>query len=575
MATEPGSSIRETRAGKSGTLCSVTLRPEFKVKIPISPLLLDDFISNRERKITIGRDKHKFLVENYLKNGGRTNFDLNKGQNTYDPRPQGEGLGQILQYITWKSEQTGEQDLKKVIKEADVVCWRGSITKMAASPYEENGTGWKIAIDKFEDVLFFHDMETDTQIANMEKQTEWEKKCTYWGHKFETYIFAERGKDPTPDEPVSTWEEMGAAFFTIFPGSPEAKEAEVKAFYAAEMDGLDSENRHVEVKTQAHGLWKGQFFQKKAMKWWIQSHIVDINYLIVGIRNNNGIVNRVEKVDLDNITRRCDQWNGNVIKEADVVCWRGMITKMAASPYEENGTGWKFAIEKFQNTFFFHEMDTDAIIQNTEKQNEEDKKYSYWGHKFETYIFAERGKDPTPDEPVSTWEEMKAAFFTVIPGNSETKEAEIKVFYAAEMDGLDSENRHVEVKTQAHKLWKNKYFQKKAMKWWIQSHIVGINYLVVGIRDEKGIVSRLEKVDLEVLRERCNQWNGNVCLRTFQHVVNQVRTRYDQLVKPDEILIIERKPNENTVSFLVVPKNSTEILTPEFRKKFEKSRSSS
>ena len=65
---------------------------------------------------------------------------------------------------------------------------------MAASPYEEGGTGWKIAIDKFENTLFLNDIDTDAKITSMEKQSEWEKKCAYWGHKFETFIFAEKGK---------------------------------------------------------------------------------------------------------------------------------------------------------------------------------------------------------------------------------------------------------------------------------------------------------------------------------------------------------------------------------------------
>ena len=114
MATEPKPVNQEPQPVKSGTLCSVTFRPEFRIKVPISPVLLDDFILNRERKITIGRDKHKYLAEHFLRRGGKVNFDLNRGQSTYDPRPQSEGLDQILQYITLVSERTGECDLKKV-----------------------------------------------------------------------------------------------------------------------------------------------------------------------------------------------------------------------------------------------------------------------------------------------------------------------------------------------------------------------------------------------------------------------------------------------------------------------------
>lgn len=204
---------REPQSAKSGTLCLVNLRPEFKAEISLSPELLNDFILNRQRKITIGRDNHKYLVEKYLQNGGEVNFDLNQGLNTYDPRPLDEGLNHILQYITLISERTGETNLKKVsllnlfffafifiseilkvIDNADVVCWRGAIIDFASSSYVELETSWKFAVEKFEGVLFFKEIDTDDQNEKIGSQTAEDKKYAYWGHKFETLIFAEKGK---------------------------------------------------------------------------------------------------------------------------------------------------------------------------------------------------------------------------------------------------------------------------------------------------------------------------------------------------------------------------------------------
>ena len=165
---------------------------------------------------------------------------------------------------------------------------------------------------------------------------------------------------------------------------------------------------------------------------------------------------------------------------------------------------------------------------------------------------------------------MRAAFVTVFPGSPKAKENDIKVFYAAEIDGLDSKDKHVEVKTQAFGLWKGRFFQQKAMKWWIQNYVVGIDDLIVGIRDKKGIVSRLEKVNLQYIRKGCTGWDGNVCLRTFQHIINQVKINYDKYVTSDEALIIEKKPNEKKVFFQTIPKKSADILTPEFRTRFGK-----
>lgn len=176
-------------------------------------------------------------------------------------------------------------------------------------------------------------------------------------------------------------------------------------------------------------------------------------------------------------------------------------------------------------------------------------------------------KEPTPNEPVSTWEEMCAIFETTFPPS--TTEKQLKLLYAAEMDGLDSNNQHVEVKTNAYKLFNGPYFQKKAMKWWIQSTLVGIDDVVVGYRTNKGIVFKVEKVKLSDLNLKCNEWNSEVCLRAAQHVMNTVRDKYDELVKPGEILCIERKPDKKTVKFYAVSNQS--ILSTDFKEKFKSS----
>ena len=69
-----------------------------------------------------------------------------------------------------------------------------------------------------------------------------------------------------------------------------------------------------------------------------------------------------------------------------------MITKFAASSYEEGGIGFKYAITKFNDVFFLMELDTDARISERANETEKTKMFTYWGHKFETYIFAREGE---------------------------------------------------------------------------------------------------------------------------------------------------------------------------------------
>jgi hypothetical protein len=56
------------------------------------------------------------------------------------------------------------------------------------------------------------------------------------------------------------------------------------------------------------------------------------------------------------------------------------------------------------------------------------------------------------------------------------------------------------LKTQFQKLGIGKFWSEKEMKWWIQSYLVGIERLIVGLRDRVGIVEELQEVNVHELR---------------------------------------------------------------------------
>jgi hypothetical protein len=58
----------------------------------------------------------------------------------------------------------------------------------------------------------------------------------------------------------------------------------------------------------------------------------------------------------------------------------------------------------------------------------------------------------------------------------------------------------IELKTQFQKLGLGKFWPEKEMKWWLQSYLVGIERLIVGMRDKDGIVQRLQEVKIQDLR---------------------------------------------------------------------------
>lgn len=68
------------------------------------------------------------------------------------------------------------------------------------------------------------------------------------------------------------------------------------------------------------------------------------------------------------------------------------------------------------------------------------------------------------------------------------------------MDGIDGRGEFVELKTQFQRLGLGRFWPEKEMKWWIQSYLVGIERLIIGLRDKNGVIERLQEVKTHDLR---------------------------------------------------------------------------
>jgi RAT1-interacting protein len=65
----------------------------------------------------------------------------------------------------------------------------GTLTRVAASPYlTQNSDPWTIACCKFNGVIFLCEQVTDDKRKKQANENEYQKKLTYWGHKFEQYL---------------------------------------------------------------------------------------------------------------------------------------------------------------------------------------------------------------------------------------------------------------------------------------------------------------------------------------------------------------------------------------------------
>ena len=60
-------------------------------------------------------------------------------------------------------------------------------------------------------------------------------------------------------------------------------------------------------------------------------------------------------------------------------------------------------------------------------------------------------------------------------------------------------------------------FERKLLKFWAQSFLLGVPKIIVGFRDKDGILRRLEELETqnipgEVKRRGRGTWDGNICI---------------------------------------------------------------
>ncbi|KAE9416426.1 hypothetical protein Angca_009126, partial [Angiostrongylus cantonensis] len=66
----------------------------------------------------------------------------------------------------------------------------------------------------------------------------------------------------------------------------------------------------------------------------------------------------------------------------------------------------------------------------------------------------------------------------------------LRLVCCAEVDAIDKDGRPVELKTQRHQ-FNSKFWKYKSMGWWLQSFLFGIENIIVGYRDDEGIVRKV------------------------------------------------------------------------------------
>lgn len=261
----------------------------------------------------------------------------------------------------------------------------------------------------------------------------------------------------------------------------------------------------------------------------------------------------------------------------DFVCFRGLLRMVMCTPYERR-TSWIILATRYKGTIYLCAKDTPEKLHEEAQQTEQQKRFCYYGFKFEQHVLTDDLDSPAPDTtaPVQESEEFCAMFSTTLEGK--------RLLYGAEMDGILSPNKpidkdnpspdvlnrleFVEVKVkrrETNQRQVDNFYRFKTRNWWCQSFLVNVGKIFVGFRDDRGIVDEIQEMSLKELdRESRQHWSASVCVNFGSQFLSQVADVMRGVDSKDTVYRFEYDPNRFRNVFYSVHNGYEESFLPDW-----------
>lgn len=284
------------------------------------------FSQDSRRQVVFSRQQMRYYI--VPEDPSDVCFDLKIGYQDYIRKDESkpELLNDLLNWISnhssvfqinYGKHQPAENDIPSKSINTDFVCWRGLLTKLLCTPFQ-NSEGWKIAITRFQDTFYMCEFETEKNAEMKRNRSTMQDEMCYWGWKFEQYVTAS-SQNGTPD--TQSLVNTNEGFCSVVRSRLNSH----SLVYGGEMDaavtvpGPGEQHQYVEFKTNVEIESQKQDFsfkRYKLIKWWAQSFLVGIQKIVAGFRDKDGIVHRLQTFntgDLPHIASDIrDPWKPNV-----------------------------------------------------------------------------------------------------------------------------------------------------------------------------------------------------------------------------------------------------------------------
>ncbi|ESK95351.1 protein rai1 [Moniliophthora roreri MCA 2997] len=228
---------------------------------------------------------------------------------------------------------------------------------------------------------------------------------------------------------------------------------------------------------------------------------------------------------LNAVNMVCERGTGNGegklmrLKDVSVVAWRGVITRIMTAPYEERD-GWEMNVMVMDGTMYLEEHLTDDKLHEKNNVEERHRRAMYYGYAFESYSTWETpfNDNPAPNKwggDVNT----NVQWCSVV----RTKLGDMRMVIGGEVDCVRGKysgrtDEFVELKTSLTIRGPSDEvkFEKKLLKFYFQSFLLGVPEIVVGFRTPRGqLISTKSYKTIEIprmVRGKPGGWDPSVCL---------------------------------------------------------------
>ncbi|XP_065187689.1 decapping and exoribonuclease protein-like [Sycon ciliatum] len=276
-----------------------------------APVEIGCFSMDDKRAIFMNRREARRCVE--IPDGGlrSVEWDLNEGFADFQWRDEdnikAEGIKPLLEWIMENKE----------VPDTNFVFKRGVLKQVLTAPYNWNARypkEWRVKVCRFRNVIYMCMDQQFPKWNGFSDLSPREQQATHWGFRFESYCTA----PINPEAEQNSRPNNTAGFDTVV----YTQLADHSFILSAEVDGeLDRPGQspptnYVEMKTQRELYTphhRETFHRQKLLETWAQCYCIGAPSLLVGFRNDDGIVHRVKNYKTADLPDMCsDYWSSSV-----------------------------------------------------------------------------------------------------------------------------------------------------------------------------------------------------------------------------------------------------------------------